>query len=88
MATDFWPACTADGVAGFAVFWSPDPASTLCLYTPSDVARRQLTLEPNDPRRLSALSGQFHEHLKLIENRIRESLGISLLPPLAGTEGA
>jgi phosphate starvation-inducible PhoH-like protein len=31
---------------------------------------RQLTLEPNDARRLSSLSGQFHEHLKLIEQRL------------------
>jgi phosphate starvation-inducible PhoH-like protein len=33
-------------------------------------ARRQLTLEPNDTRRLSELSGQFHEHIKLIEQRL------------------
>ncbi|MDF2446392.1 MAG: phoL [Moraxellaceae bacterium] len=32
--------------------------------------RRQLTLEPNDTRRLSELSGQFHEHIKLIEQRL------------------
>lgn len=40
------------------------------MNTQNDVARRQLTLEPNDPRRLSTLSGQFHEHLKLIEQRL------------------
>ena len=40
------------------------------MNTQTAVARRQLTLEPNDPRRLSALSGQFHEHLKLIEQRL------------------
>jgi phosphate starvation-inducible PhoH-like protein len=33
-------------------------------------SRRQLTLEPNDTRRLSELSGQFHEHIKLIEQRL------------------
>ncbi len=33
-------------------------------------ARRQLTLEPHDTRRLSELCGQFHEHLKLIEQRL------------------
>jgi phosphate starvation-inducible PhoH-like protein len=40
----------------------------------SSVSRRQLTLEPNDTRRLSELSGQFHEHIKLIEQR----LGVSV----------
>ena len=33
-------------------------------------ANRQLTLEPHDTRRLSELSGQFHEHIKLIEQRL------------------
>lgn len=33
-------------------------------------AKRQLTLEPHDTRRLSELSGQFHEHIKLIEQRL------------------
>lgn len=32
--------------------------------------KRQLTLEPHDTRRLSELSGQFHEHIKLIEQRL------------------
>ncbi len=36
----------------------------------SPALKRQLTLEPNDTRRLSQLSGQFHEHLKLIEERL------------------
>ena len=40
----------------------------------SALSRRQLTLEPNDTRRLSELSGQFHEHIKLIEQR----LGVSV----------
>lgn len=33
-------------------------------------ATRQLTLEPHDTRRLSSLGGQFHEHFKLIEQRL------------------
>ncbi len=33
--------------------------------------RRALHLEPHDPRRLSILCGQFHEHLKLIEQRLQ-----------------
>ncbi|MDQ8036083.1 MAG: PhoH family protein [Pedobacter sp.] len=33
-------------------------------------SRRQLVLEPNDARRLSELSGQFHEHIKLIEQQL------------------
>ncbi len=37
-------------------------------------SRRQLTLEPNDARRLSELSGQFHEHIKLIE----QELGVAI----------
>jgi phosphate starvation-inducible protein PhoH and related proteins len=37
-------------------------------------SRRQLTLEPNDARRLSELSGQFHEHIKLIE----QALGVAI----------
>lgn len=36
----------------------------------SPVSKRQLVLEPSDARRLNALSGQFHEHLKLIEERL------------------
>jgi len=36
----------------------------------SAASRRQLTLEPNDTRRLSELCGQFHEHIKLIEQRL------------------
>ena len=36
----------------------------------SATAKRQLTLEPHDTRRLSELSGQFHEHIKLIEQRL------------------
>ena len=44
------------------------------MNTQTAVARRQLTLEPNDPRRLSALSGQFHEHLKLIEQRLNVAI--------------
>ncbi len=36
----------------------------------SPSAKRQLTLEPHDTRRLSELSGQFHEHIKLIEQRL------------------
>ncbi len=37
-------------------------------------SRRQLVLEPNDARRLSELSGQFHEHIKLIE----QELGVAI----------
>ena len=33
----------------------------------SAASRRQLTLAPHDTRRLSELCGQFHEHIKLIE---------------------
>ncbi|WP_051144590.1 PhoH family protein [Perlucidibaca piscinae] len=33
--------------------------------------RRTLELTPQDPRRLSLLCGQFHEHLKLIEQRLQ-----------------
>ena len=40
------------------------------MNTHDEVTGGQLTLEPNDPRRLSALSGPFHEHLKLIEQRL------------------
>ncbi len=36
----------------------------------SAATHKQLTLEPHDTRRLSSLSGQFHEHLKLIEQRL------------------
>lgn len=36
----------------------------------SAITSRQLTLDPHDTRRLSELSGQFHEHLKLIEQRL------------------
>ncbi|MFX5839418.1 hypothetical protein ABTE60_19100, partial [Acinetobacter baumannii] len=39
------------------------------LNTPA-ATRRALHLEPHDPRRLSLLCGQFHEHLKLIERRL------------------
>ncbi|MDI1302255.1 MAG: PhoH family protein [bacterium] len=36
----------------------------------SAASRRQLTLEPHDTRRLSELCGQFHEHIKLIEQHL------------------
>ncbi len=47
----------------------PISEPSIRLNTPS-TSRRQLTLEPNDARRLSELSGQFHEHIKLIEQQL------------------
>lgn len=43
--------------------------ASIRLNSPSP-SRRQLTLEPHDARRLSELSGQFHEHIKLIEQQL------------------
>jgi len=40
------------------------------LNSSATATTRQLTLEPHDTRRLSSLSGQFHEHLKLVEQRL------------------
>lgn len=39
------------------------------MNTPARVTEH-LTLEPNDSRRLASVCGQFHEHLKLIEQRL------------------
>jgi phosphate starvation-inducible PhoH-like protein len=40
------------------------------LNSSATATTRQLTLEPHDTRRLSSLGGQFHEHLKLVEQRL------------------
>ena len=45
------------------------PEITRPLNAPA-VTHRALHLEPHDPRRLSLLCGQFHEHLKLVEQRL------------------
>lgn len=47
----------------------PDFRASLRLNS-SAASRRQLTLAPHDTRRLSELCGQFHEHIKLIEQRL------------------
>ena len=41
-----------------------------CPLNAPAVTHRPLHLQPHDPRRLSLLCGQYHEHLKLVEQRL------------------